>query len=84
MGFNENDMDSLLLYAYTQQGGQYNHLQWSVQMGANATDRLSQVVSIHEFFHNELNNTTVYGTLLQGYAFLSRLSHPERRALKRC
>ena len=84
MGFNENDMNSLLLYEYTQQGGQYNHLQWFVQMWANAIDRLSQIVSIKEFLYDELNNNKVYGSRRKGYDFLRRLSDSERRALKGC
>ncbi|MCU0469503.1 MAG: hypothetical protein MUF58_12965 [Arcicella sp.] len=70
--FNDNDIESLLSYTDNNQSGSYNQLQWSVNTGNDATDIVSRVISIHEFLHNELNNITGYGFLLQGYAYLSR------------
>lgn len=70
--FNKNDIESILNYVDNSQSGSYNQLQWSINTGNDATDIVSRVISIHEFLHNELNNITGYGFLLQGYAYLSR------------
>lgn len=83
MGFDDNDIDALLNFEGTDPHGQYNHLQWSVDFGTDATHRLAQVLSIHEFFHSELNNTTVYGCLLQSYAYLSRGKSAYKNTFKR-
>lgn len=70
--FKQNDIDIQLRYQYDGPSGTYDQLNWKVMTGMNAADIASQTVSVHEFMHNELNNTTVYGFLLQGYAYLSR------------
>src|SRR5215813_2203837 len=72
MFFNNNDIEEILNYSSNNQSGSYNQLQWSVHPGSDYTDISAHVVSIHEFLHNELNNITAYGFLLQGYAYLSR------------
>lgn len=70
--FSDTDIEDLLLNSTSAQYGVYNHLQWSIATGIDATDDISRTISIHEFMHNDLNNITVYGMLLQGLAYLAK------------
>lgn len=72
MQFKDTDIEASLFYSGSQQHGYHNHLQWVIHPGADSTDLLTQVISVHEFLHHELNNITGYGFLLLGYAYLSR------------
>lgn len=76
MPFNPHDIETQLHYSSAGPGGVYDQLHWSVRTGSDATELESRVVSVHEFMHNELNNLTAYGFLLQGYAYLSREDTP--------
>ncbi|PRY23501.1 hypothetical protein CLV58_14122 [Spirosoma oryzae] len=82
MKFNDNDIEALLNFDGNTPIGQYNQLQWTTDFGADATGLTAKIVSAHEFFHSELNNTTVYGCLLQSYAYLSRGKSPFQSAFK--
>lgn len=69
--FNVNDVESSLRYGGPGPYGFFNQLQWTVNPGNDYTDIVTQIVSIHEFLHSDLNNITGFGFLLQGYAYLS-------------
>lgn len=71
MEFKDNDLIDLLYKGAREKGGSYDHLRWSMYAGQDATDIISQVISVHEFFHYELNNITGYGLLLQSMAYLA-------------
>ncbi len=72
MNFRNDDIESILYCNGGGPAGTYDQMNWKVRSGADATHITSQVVTVHEFMHNELNNTTAYGFLLQSYAYLSR------------
>ncbi|MCB9317584.1 MAG: hypothetical protein H6569_15695 [Lewinellaceae bacterium] len=68
--FDENDLTRLLLSSDQQPSGAYDHLGWATFSGDQSGDPLVQLTTLHESFHSELNNLTVYGFLLQGFAFM--------------
>jgi hypothetical protein len=76
MNFRKNDIDTQLRFNDYGPAGVYNQLNWKVRSGADATHIMNQVVSVHEFMHNDLNNITAYGSLLQGYAYLAGENTP--------
>lgn len=76
MNFRKDDIDTQLRHYDNGPSGVYNQLNWKVRTGVDATQIMSQVVSVHEFMHNELNNTSAYGFLLQSYAYLARENTP--------
>lgn len=76
MKFKKDDLDTRLRYQGNEPLGVYDQTHWEIRTGANATDIMSQTVTLHEFMHHELNNTTIYGFLLQGYAYLSHENTP--------
>jgi hypothetical protein len=52
-------------------GGQYNHRIWSTFGGSESKSTSVQLISLHESFHNELNNVSLYGNVLIAFAHLS-------------
>lgn len=70
--FDQNDLTRLLLGDEQQPSGAYDHLGWATNAGPQGDNPLVQLTTLHESFHSELNNLTVYGFLLQGYAFKLR------------
>lgn len=72
MCFRKHDIEEQLGYGSGARSGSYNQLQWSIRPGNDYTNLEARIISIHEFLHNELNNITGYGFLLQAYAYLSR------------
>jgi hypothetical protein len=82
MLFNTNDIEDQLNFNGNNQSGSYNQLQWSISPGNDSTDIISRIISIHEFLHNELNNITGYGFLLQAYAYLSREESQKKQFYK--
>jgi hypothetical protein len=57
-----------------QDRGSYDHLSWDTYLHGDFHSNESQLVSLHEFFHSELDRTTDYGTLVTAYAYLSKVS----------
>jgi hypothetical protein len=70
--FDPNDLKNSLFYSGNYRSGSYNQLQWIVHPGDDYTNLISRIISVHEFLHNDLNNITGFGFLLQGFAYLSR------------
>lgn len=69
--FNDNDIHALLFFASEDHpSGVHHQLGWQTYAGAESSAVLTSLTSLHESFHNELNNLTAYGFLLQVYAFL--------------
>jgi hypothetical protein len=56
-----------------QDRGTYDHLSWDTYLQGDFNSNESQLISLHEFFHSELDRTTDYGTLVTAYAYLSKL-----------
>ncbi len=78
MNFRKDDIDTQLRYCGDGPLGVYDQLNWKVRTGTDATDIMSKAVTVHESMHNELNNATVYGSLLQSYAYLAREETPHQ------
>lgn len=70
--FDQNDLIRLLLGDEQHPSGAYDHLGWATNAGSQGDNPLVQLTTLHESFHSELNNLTVYGFFLQGYAFMLR------------
>ena len=51
--------------------GQFNQTHWRVNAGEDHTDLQAQLLTLHEWTHNELNNVSAYGCLLTVYAQLA-------------
>jgi hypothetical protein len=76
MNFRKDDIEAILSYDGRGPAGVYNQLTWQVVSSNDTTHIMDQMVSVHEFMHNELNNTTAYGFLLQVYAYLAKENTP--------
>jgi len=56
----------------TSAAGAYDHLDWTLNAGTGDQAWTSSVASIHETCHADLNQSTAYGALLSGQAYLAR------------
>lgn len=54
---------------------------WDLRVEEGASPQLARMVSIHESFHGQLNDSTAMGTLLHGLAWVVR-NRPEDDALR--
>src|SRR5262245_46059083 len=64
MAFNHNDIEQLLFLQDSKGFGVFNQIHTSTYTSGHSTDRSSRLLSMHEYAHHELNNMTVYGSLL--------------------
>lgn len=58
--------------------GSFDHRTWNTYSGIESESTLVQLTSLHEGFHNELNNLTLYGSALQIFAHLAQY-HKENK-----
>lgn len=79
--FKDDDLLKLLFESNTAQGI-FNQLNWDSQLESDYTSTQSELISLHESYHNELNNASIYGVLLQFYAFLGRSNEQCQTILK--
>lgn len=70
--FDNQDLTRLLLQGQADSHGAHHHLGWETYPGAQGGDADANLTTLHESFHNELNNLTAYGFLLQVYALLTK------------
>lgn len=68
--FDNKDIFRLLLAGESSVHGAHNHLGWETYSGQESSAMEASLTTLHESFHNELNNLTTYGFLLQAYALL--------------
>ncbi len=66
------DLASLFIKGYTKGIGVYNHDFWHVMFENDSTTIDSQLISLHESLHSELNHCTAYGLVLVCYNFLRK------------
>ena len=59
-------------------GGQFNQTVWRVETSGDHTGLEAQLLTLHEWSHNELNNVSVYGALLTAFAQLARRARTDR------
>lgn len=76
--FDENDLTRLLL----NESGSFDHLHWQTIPGKDDSSNAAWLVSVHEAYHGELNNATMYGGLLTAYAYLSK-EMPEQEIFRK-
>ena len=62
----------------SESGGEFNHLVWRTLSMGDHTEVESQLITLHEWAHHELNNVTVYGGLLTAVAHLARCAKKDR------
>lgn len=73
MNFHKDDIETVLRFSSQEASGWSDQLNWTVLWTDSELDaKLANIISVHEFMHNELNNTTSFGFILQSYAYLSR------------
>ena len=70
--FDTQDLTRLLLYGDTDAQGAHDHLGWETYAGTESGASEANLTTLHESFHNELNNLTAFGFLLQVYALLAK------------
>lgn len=70
--------------------GSFDHQTWITYSGAESNSTFVQLTSLHESFHNELNNLTLYGSALRVFAHLAQYNEEDRyravinRLVSRC
>lgn len=70
---NKDDLIELLVTAEQKPMGAYNHASWQILTNGNVQSPEALIVSVHEFMHHLLNNTSSYGLLMVVTAKLERL-----------
>lgn len=73
----DNDIISLLIQGESTSGS-FNHASWQIKNVVDSASSAARLTSIHESLHNELNQATAYGLVLQIIAYLSRETQEER------
>ncbi len=71
--FKKNDI-TFLLQNSSNALGVFNQLNWESKFENDSTSNQSKLTTIHESYHNELNNVSLYGNLMQVFAILSNVS----------
>lgn len=59
-------------------GGQFNQTVWRINASGDHTGLEAQLLTLHEWSHNELNNVSIYGALLTAFAHLARHAKSDR------
>jgi len=77
--FDDQDITRLLLDGNSHSHGAHHHLGWETYAGAQSADPDANLTTLHESFHNGLNNLTAYGFLLQVYALLAKANRQEEK-----
>lgn len=69
--YNDHDLDNLLFRTEAiEQFGIYHFTYWDVKFNPAPGSIIPELISLHEYLHNQLNNNTLYGTVLHVYAHL--------------
>ncbi|MCI0494230.1 hypothetical protein L0Z72_04420 [candidate division KSB1 bacterium] len=69
--YNDHDLEDLLFRTEaTEPFGSYHFTCWDVKFDPAPESIIPELISLHEYFHSQLNNNTLYGTVLHIYAHL--------------
>lgn len=79
--FDKQDIYHLLFQSKETPDGKYNHQTWTTFSGPESEATMVQLTSLHESFHNELNNLTIYGSTLIVYANLAQFNNEPYNAV---
>jgi hypothetical protein len=71
--FDDDDITGSLFFSDNNAEGAFNHLDWSLQPGTGGNGSHEVMISLHEYAHGQLNNTSTYGALMGAAAWLAKV-----------